>query len=370
VTSPSSDSVRLVFIHPSDELYGADRILLDLHAALTPAEQNRAEFWLPSDVTHPARPLSAELGARGATVRHLDLPILRRAYRTPRGVAGLARRWVHTLRALRAARPAIVYLTTSAAYLCAPAARLAGASRVIGHKQEIWSKSDALVLGTFARACHRLITISSPVHDNLPPSLRRRAVMVLNATKAPVSYETLDGRTGPLTYTVASRWNTWKGHRTLLAAWDVADEPGHLVVLGGPPPSGNTVDVALLATQLRHPDSVTIVGEVSDIGPHLDASDIVVVPSDCPEPFGLVAIEAFARARPVIGSSAGGLADIITDTSDGWIFPPSHVEELAKIFDHLHRDDVHRAGRNARSSYEARFTIERYTAEWRDGVGL
>jgi len=234
----------------------------------------------------------------------------------------------------------------------------------------MWSKSDALVLGTFARACHRLITISSPVHDNLPPSLRRRAVMVLNATNAPPSYETLDGRAGPLTYTVASRWNAWKGHRTLLAAWDLADKPGHLVVLGGQPPSGDALDVALLATRLRNPDSVTIVGEVASIGPHLDATDVVVVPSDSPEPFGLVAIEAFARARPVIGSSAGGLADIITDDSNGWTFPPGDVEALARIFDRLDRDDVHLAGRNARCTYEARFTTERYVAEWRGSLGL
>jgi len=370
VTRQLNDRDRLVFIHSSDELYGADRILLDLHAALTPAEQKRAEFWLPTDSTHPARPLCAELEARGATVRHLDLPILRRAYRTPRALVGLARRWLRTLRVLRVTCPAFVYLTTSATYLAAPAARLAGARQVVGHKQELWSSSDALVLGPFARACHRLITISSPVHDDLPRSLRRRAMMVLNATAGPTSYQRLDGRTGPLTYTVASRWNAWKGHRTLLAAWDSVNEPGRLVVLGGPPPSGESVDVAFLATQVRNPDSVTIVGEVADIGPYLDDSDVVLIPSDSPEPFGLVAIEAFARGRPVIGTAAGGLADIITDGSDGWTFPPRNVDALDAIFARLDRDEVHLAGRSARATYEARFTADRYSADWRAAVGL
>ena len=370
MTSDPSSRDRLVFIHSSDELYGADRILLDLHAALTPAEQLHAEYWLPTDSTHPQRPLTTELEARGARVRHIDLPILRRAHRNPRGFVDLTRRWLRTLRALRATRPALVYLTTSATYLCAPAARLAGATKVVGHKQEMWSSSDALVLGPFARACHRLITISGPVQHNLRPSLRRRAVMVLNATAEPASYEPLDGRTGPLVYTVASRWNAWKGHRTLLAAWDLADAPGRLVVLGGQPPSGESVDVPSLAAQLRNPDSVTIVGEVADVGPHLDASDVVIIPSDLPEPFGLVAIEAFARARPVIASSAGGLADIVTDGSDGWTFPPLDIGSLAKIFGGLDRNRVCLAGQHARSTYEARFTAERYRTDWRAAVGL
>ena len=95
-------------------------------------------------------------------MRHLDLPILRRAYLNPRALAGLAKRWLRTLRLLRTTRPALVYLTTSAAYLCAPAARLAGVPQVIGHKQEMWSSSDAAILGLCARACHRLIACPVP----------------------------------------------------------------------------------------------------------------------------------------------------------------------------------------------------------------
>ena len=234
----------------------------------------------------------------------------------------------------------------------------------------MWSSSDAPILGLCARACHRLIAVSCPARDNLPQRLRDRAVAVLNATDAPASYTTLESRAGPLTYTIASRWNATKGHRTLLAAWDRIDDPGHLVVLGGPPPSGAAIDVAALATQAWDPDSITIVGEVPDIGPYLDATDVVLVPSDTPEGFGLIAIEAFARARPVVGAAAGGLVDIITDGSDGWTFAPLDVDALAGILARLDRNEVCLAGRNARATYEARFTAERYTADWRAAVGL
>ena len=45
-----------------------------------------------------------------------------------------------------------------------------------------------------------------------------------------------------------------------------------------------------------------MVGEVADIAPHLAAADVLVLPSDEPEPFGLVVIEAFSLSRPVVAS--------------------------------------------------------------------
>jgi glycosyltransferase involved in cell wall biosynthesis len=361
---------RLVFVHSSDELYGADRILLDVHDALPDRLRDRAVFWLPTDVPHGPTRLCTELERRGAVVRHLDLPVLRRSYRTPRALAGLARRWVRLVGELRRARPALVYCSTSAVLTAAPAARLAGVPRVVGHVQEIWTPGDARVLGPLGRACRTLVAISGPVHEALPARLRERAAVVANATPEPGRVVPLEGRRGPLRFVVASRWNAWKGHRTLLAAWDRLDSPGELVVLGGPPPSGEATDVLALATALRHPGSVRVVGEVPDPHAYVEDADVVVVPSDQPEPFGLVAVEAFARGRPVVASAGGGLADIVTEGRDGWLFPPGDVEALARVLARLDRDQVAAAGRRARATYERRYTADRYAEQWRRAVDL
>jgi glycosyltransferase involved in cell wall biosynthesis len=356
---------RLVFLHPSDELYGADRMLLEMLGALGPDLD--AEVWLPNDLAHPppSSSLCTRLDAQGVRVRHLGLPILRRAYRTPLGLAGLAARAVGLVRDLRSVRPDVVYCTTSAAFLCAPLARLAGVPLVLGHVQEIWTRADATVLALPARSCRRLLSISEAVAAALPTGLRHRVTVVANGTPEPSRVVPLTGRTGELRYLVASRWNGWKGHRTLLEAWDRAGAPGQLVVLGGPPPSGDSVDVPAIVAGLRWPESVTVVGEVLDSSRYVEAADVVVVPSDQPEPFGLVAIEAFARARPVVASAAGGLADVVTPGSDGWTYPPGDVEALAKVLVGLTRADVATAGRHARQTYEARYTVERFGADWR-----
>lgn len=357
---------RLIFLHSSDELYGADRMLLEMVAAAT-ADVD-VEVWLPNDLVHPATPLCEELIARNVPVRHLALPVMRRAYQNPRGLAALAMKSARLVRLIRSARPDALYCTTSAILLAAPVARLARVPRVIGHIQEIWSGSDRKVIGMPAMACHSLLSISEAVSRSLPNGLRGRTVVVPNGTPEPSHVVPLDERSGELTFLVASRWNAWKGHRTLLSAWDLAGSPGRLVVLGGAPPIGESVDVKAIVATLERPDSVSIVGEVTEPATHIEAADVILMPSDAPEPFGLVAIEAFAFGRPVIASAAGGLLDIVTDRADGWLFPPRDAVALAAVLSGLTRESVTAAGAQARRTYESRFTIGRFADVWRTAV--
>lgn len=59
------------------------------------------------------------------------------------------------------------------------------------------------------------------------------------------------------------------------------------------------------------------------------ASDIAVVPSVEPEPFGRVAIEAMAHGLPVIASAHGGLTEIVEPEKTGLLVAPGNAEELA-----------------------------------------
>ena len=356
----------VLFVHSSDELYGADRMLLEIvEAARADVE---VEVWLPTDLVHPTDPLCAELESRGITVRHVDLPILRRALRTPSGLVTLLRRSTALISMIRNAQPQAIYCVTSAALLAAPLARIAKVRTVLAHFQEIWSSSDRVVLGTLASACHSAISISGAVQASLPRRLRDRTTVVLNGTPEPAPSPSLDSHTGTLNFLVASRWTAWKGHATLLRAWAQAGDPGRLVVLGGPPPSGNAVDVKKMVSELARPDTVQVVGEVHDASEAILDADVVVMPSDQPEPFGLVAIESFARGRPVIASAGGGLLEIITPGRDGWLFAPGDADALASILRDLTRETVEAAGEQARKRFRESFTSEAYAERWRQAV--
>lgn len=377
----------VVVVHSSDEMYGSDRMLLEVVDALL-ATGTPVEVWLPTDLdtglhdvglartglhdvglAHTGRTLCGELQRRrSVVVRHLDLPILRRALLRPRGLVRLIRSGARLQREIRRSRPLVVHCATSACLLAAPAARLTGVPVVSLHVQEIWTGVEARVLRALARCTTFQITISRAVDD---AARLRSSTVVENCRPDPDDVEVGPGsgiadRSGPLHFVIASRWNRWKGHRTLLEAWSRAGCPGRLTVLGGAPPSGDAVDVPQLVPELLGgrtsggAQTVHVVGEVDDIGAHLAAADVLVLPSDQPEPFGLVMIEAFAHGRPVIASRAGGPLEVITDGSDGWTFPPGDTGALAALLGTLDRATVAAAGRRARTTFEQRFIAERY----------
>jgi len=146
----------------------------------------------------------------------------------------------------------------------------------------------------------------------------------------------------------------------LLQAWSLAGCPGHLTILGGPAPAGRSVDVPhLVSTLVPDVDTVTVVGEVPDIAPYIAESDVVLLPSDLPEGFGLVVVEAFAQGRPAIASRSGGTVDVITHGVDGWLFTPGDPVSLAAVFSSLTPAAVAEAGaRSLRAA--ARHTPDRF----------
>lgn len=360
----------MIAIHSSDEMYGADRMLLQVLAGWADLGA-RIEVWLPDDLPHPDFPLCRRLDELGYRWRHMSLPVLRRARLRPGGVPGLVRDWFRTLRALRAERPEAVYLGSSACLLAAPAARVAGVPVRILHLQERWVGRSATVLRMLARWTTARVAISDYVARTaaLPTP---EAVVVPNcvddaAARVAGGVHDIDrDDERELVFVVASRWNRWKGHRTLLEAWDRAGCPGRLVVLAGPPPTGDGVDVhALVADLVGRPATVEIVGEVPDIAPFVAAADVLVLPSDQPEPFGLVVLEAFSLGRPVIASRAGGPADIVDEGRTGWLFDPQNVSALASLLAGLEPATVADAGQRAREAYERSYRPDRYRNEIR-----
>lgn len=335
-------------------------MLVEFIMALPPGDRDDVLVWLPDDVPHGDHPLCGELSARGIAWEHRALPVVRRRDLTAAGLAGLASRLASTAREVRRIRPANVILATSALVALAPWLPSRRHCRVILHLQELWQGRQGKVLATLARRVDRIIAISEAVRDVLPARLRSRTIVVPNGTAPPDSYTPVDPtRPGPLTFVMAGRWNTWKGHEFLLRAWQRAGQPGQLVILGGSPPAGAGVDVPGLVTGLGLGESVSIVGEVDDIAPYITDSDVMVVPSTQPEPFGLVSIEAFARGRPVIASDHGGSCEIVAPGT-GWLVPPGDIDALADTLRALDREQVALAGHEARDRFEHEYTIDAF----------
>jgi glycosyltransferase involved in cell wall biosynthesis len=120
-----------------------------------------------------------------------------------------------------------------------------------------------------------------------------------------------------------------KGHIVLLRAF--AEALGELPDLRLDVAGRGPLEPALraLAKELGVDDAVRFLGHVTPIRRAIEDSAMVVVPS-MGEGFGMVALEAMERARPVIAAEIGGLGELVEDGVTGVLVPPGDPEPLAR----------------------------------------
>ena len=155
----------------------------------------------------------------------------------------------------------------------------------------------------------------------------------IRAGAAPRAYD------GPPRLLCIGRLIPIKGHLVLLRALAraVREVPNLELRIAGRGP----LDSALrsIVDELGIGAHVQLLGQVSPIQSAIEEVGVVVVPS-LGEGFGMVALEAMERARPVIASAVGGLVDIVRDGQTGTLVPPGEVEPLARAIVELVTDSA------------------------------
>jgi glycosyltransferase involved in cell wall biosynthesis len=118
----------------------------------------------------------------------------------------------------------------------------------------------------------------------------------------------------------------------LRALRDVKTKEVWLLVIGGGDLLSNYQQ---LASELGVGDRVRFVGRVphTEVPVYVAASDVLVLPSDAVESFGMVLIEAMACGRPVIATDLPGVRDVVSNGEDGRIVPPGEVAALSRAID-------------------------------------
>ena len=83
--------------------------------------------------------------------------------------------------------------------------------------------------------------------------------------------------------------------------------------------------------------------ERDELAPTYTAADVVVFPSEWPEPFGLVPLEAMACGTPVVATGVGGSAEFLRDGYNCALFPAGDAPALAAAVRRLHDDPERRS---------------------------
>lgn len=158
------------------------------------------------------------------------------------------------------------------------------------------------------------------------------------------------------------RINSWKGQDFTIEALTLIANANVLLRIVGSTSAGNeqmVMDLKKKVVQLGLKDKVEFMDFVSDTAEVYSWSDVVIVPSTKPEPFGRIAIEAMSLNKPVIAANHGGLPEIIEHGYSGFLFEPGNKAEFVKVL-RQYIDDrklLNKHGRNAKIVFEEKFSL-------------
>jgi glycosyltransferase involved in cell wall biosynthesis len=152
---------------------------------------------------------------------------------------------------------------------------------------------------------------------------------------------------------------SWKGHDDFLAAiallkptFDV-----HFVIVGGGP-GREYLERRIRETGLEK--RVTLLGYREDIPVVLASLAILVLPSTAHEGVPQIILQAQAMARAVIGTTIGGIPEVITDGETGLLVPPQTPAALAAAIQKFLDDPAaaQLTGERARQGVIARHSLD------------
>lgn len=122
---------------------------------------------------------------------------------------------------------------------------------------------------------------------------------------------------------------SWKGHADLIAAFDrLAPEDAnlHLALVGG----GNFTDsVKRTASESPHRDRIHFLGHRENPWPDFLALDVCTLCSVSGEGIPQALMQAMLVGTPVVGTTVGGIPEVVVHGETGLLVPPANPAELA-----------------------------------------
>ena len=336
---------RILYLHAGAEMYGADKVLLELIKGLD-SKEFEAHVILPNDGV-----LVEALRQVGAKVSVLDYPILRRKYFNPKGIADYIRSYNFYAKqiALYAREHSIDMVhNNTAAVLEGIYLKRKLKLPLIWHVHEIIVKPKAIsdfINMLMGRYADKIVTVSQAVanHIKQSPFIKDSQVEVIyngvdNAVYYPMDAssirEKFDIAQDALVIGMIGRVNAIKGQNDFIEAVEPLLEKNEQAVafLAGGVFPGEEWRLEELDKRIA---SSSVVSQIHRIDYYDKTSelynmfDIFVLPSIKPDSLPTVVLEAMACSKPVVGYNNGGIAEMVVDDKSGCLVKPNRPQELS-----------------------------------------
>lgn len=337
---------RILYLHAGAEMYGADKVLLELIKRLEQTEFE-AHVILPNDGV-----LVEALRQVGAQVEVIPYPILRRKYFNPKGIFDYAISYrkfsKQLLEYAKKHQIDLIHNNTTAVLEGIYLKKKLGIP-LIWHVHEIIVKpkqiSDFInyLMGLYA---DQIITVSQAVANHVLTSsaIAPEQVQVIYNGVDNSIYQPMDTTKIREHFGIANdqtvigmigRVNAWKGQGDFLEAVLplLQEEPKRVAFLAGSAFEGEewrvqeldeTIAQSGYANQIKRIDYYDRPQELYNL------FDLFVLPSTNPDPLPTVVLEAMASGKPVVGYRHGGVCEMVAEGENGLLAQPGNPALLSE----------------------------------------
>ena len=290
--------------------------------------------------------------------------------RSDRGISGVLRMVLATLRAVHRLQPDVVHLHSSfAGLVLRPVLLLKRKGPRVVYCPHGWAFSREtgwlshqvakLTEGILAKITDRIICIS---RDEYKEGVRAgieadRLVLVHNGIS----------KDRPLVDTVSAIWPSEKTRVLFIGRLD--RQKGYDLLTEAARALEDVVDVRIVGASVigkykdegrALPSNVSLLGwqDRHQIEAQLEKADLVVIPSRW-EAFGLVAVEAMRAAKPIIAFRIGALPEIVEDGVTGVLCEPVSAAQLVEGFRRALKLDLPAVGLRGYERFRQLYDIEK-----------
>ncbi|WP_192821161.1 glycosyltransferase family 4 protein [Rufibacter sp. LB8] len=373
---------NVLIVNQSAELYGADKILLELLLHY-PAGYN------PIVVLHEDGPFKDMLQSKGIQVIHASVIKVRRGILNVGFLGGLP---FEVLKAFRTIRKELNGQEIHLIHSNATSVFIGAFYSFFFRKKHLWHVHEIIehprkialayprIVNFFASKVVFNSRATEKHFTSILPSIKEISTLVYNGQsraftqiseeeKLNIRQTYFNADPNDVVIGLVGRISKIKGQLLLLEAFShlTASHPNAKLVLIGSPAKGKEYDLEAVEAFIQKQQlgqKVVVLDFQANIWPFYDALDIVTFPSTEKESFGLVATEAMLCAKPVVAADHGGLSEIVVHQQTGLLFEPNNAQALAESLTQLiYSEDLRMAyGQNGLIRVKEVFSTEQFVA--------
>lgn len=371
--------INVLYLHAGAEMYGADKVLLELIKGL-----DKTKF-TPYVILPCDGPLVRELQNEGVQTAIVPYPILRRKYFNPKGllyyVAAYLRYSKVVYQMVQAKGISLLHINTTAVL---EGIYLKGKLKVpvVWHVHEIILKPKmiyrfiSMLLGKFS---DQIVVVSDAVKRHLLASgkVKEEQIEIIyngvnNQTFYPqneIEYlrHELHIPEDARVIGMIGRVNAWKGQQDFLdAVAPILRENSNVyAVLVGGVFEGEEWRMEQLQEAVRKisgKDQIIVQDFRDDPANVHNLFDVFVLPSTNPDPLPTVVLEAMATGKPIVGYRHGGICEMVKDGYNGFLADVNNPKDLQGKLEILlsNRDVAATMGENSLERQKCLFSLEAY----------